>query len=164
MSQNREQILKASSKRGALPRFLTLFLIVSFILNWCWEMAQMPGYREMASRSWRETVTLCTRAALGDLAITLLIYAIGALAARSLSWGLRATWNVYLVVALLGAMQALWIERAAIASGRWTYTQSMPLLPVLEVGLWPLLQLSLLTPLTFWMANRCLLVTRTHAT
>lgn len=104
------------------------------------------------------------RATLGDVAITLLIYAIGALAARTLSWGLRAAWNVYSAVALLGAMHAFWIERAAIASGRWTYTQTMPVIPLLKVGLWPLLQLTVLTPLTFWLANRCSLAPRTHAT
>ena len=104
------------------------------------------------------------RATLGDVAITLLIYAIGALAARTLRWGLRAAWNVYSAVALLGAMHAFWIERAAIASGRWTYTQTMPVIPLLKVGLWPLLQLTVLTPLTFWLANRCSLAPRTHAT
>src|SRR6266481_3911592 len=112
--------MKKQSTPQELRRFLTSILVASFVLNWLWEMLQMPAYREMALRSWRETATLCTRATLGDVAITLLIYATGALAAHTLSWGLRAAWNVYLAVALLGAMYAFWIERAAMASVQWT--------------------------------------------
>ncbi len=92
------------------------------------------------------------------------IFAIGALAAHSLSWGLRPRWNVYLAVALLGAMHAIWIEQAAIAAGRWSYTDAMPTIPSLGVGVWPLLQLALLTPLTVWLSSRYALRKRTHAT
>jgi len=155
-------------KRQSLPqelrRFLTSMLVSSFVLNWLWEMVQMPAYREVASRPWRETASLCTRASIGDVGITLLIYAIGALATRTLSWGLRPAWNVYSAAALLGAMHGFWIERAAIASGGWTYTQTMPVVPILKVGLWPLLQLTVLTPLAFWLANRRWLAPRTNGT
>lgn len=156
--------MKTQSMPQELRRFLPSILVASFVLNWLWEMAQMPAYREMASRSWRETANLCMRATIGDVAITLLIYATGALAARTLNWGLRAAWNVYSAAALFGAMHGFWIERAAIASGGWTYMQTMPVVPMLKVGLWPLLQLTVLTPLAFWLANRCSLAPRTHGT
>ena len=156
--------MNASSIPQRVRRFLATVPVAAFVLNWLWEMAQMTAYREMAIRPWRDTASLCTRAALGDVAITLLIYATGALAARTLIWGFPAAWNVYSTVALLGALHAFWIERAAIASGRWTYTQMMPVVPILNVGLWPLLQLTVLTPLTLWLANRCSLAPRTHGT
>jgi hypothetical protein len=156
--------MKTESTPQELRRFLTSMLVVSFVLNSLWEMAQMPAYREIALRPWRATASLCTRATIGDVAITLLIYATGALAARTLSWGLRPAWNVYSAAALLGAMHGFWIERAAIASGGWAYSQTMPVVPMLKVGLWPLLQLTVLTPLAFWLANRCWLAPRTHGT
>jgi len=127
-------------------------------------MAQMRAYWDMALRPWRETASLCTRATLGDVAITLLIYATGALAAGTLSWGLRAAWNVYAAVALLGAMHDFWIERAAIASGRWMYILTMPVVAILKVDLWPLLQLTLLNPVTVWLSNRLSLAGQNHVT
>lgn len=39
------------------------------------------------------------------------------------------------------------MEWRALATGRWSYTDGMPILPVLGVGLWPVLQLTLLTPI-----------------
>ncbi len=45
----------------------------------------------------------------------------------------------------------------ALATGpleRWSYTSSMPTLPVLGTGLLPLLQWILLPPLTLWFVRR----------
>ncbi len=156
--------MKSMCPSAQLGRLLFGMLIVSFLLNWIWEMTQMPAFKEMAARSWGETAALCTRATIADVVITLWIYCIGALATRNLGWGLQAPWHVYATVALLGAMHAFWIERAATASGRWIYSEIMPVIPFLRVGLWPLLQLAVLTPLTLWMANRFSVAKRNRAT
>ena len=39
-----------------------------------------------------------------------------------------------------------------LASGKWAYTANMIVVPVLNVGLWPFLQLMLLVPLAIWIA------------
>ena len=98
------------------------------------------------------------RAAAGDVEIILGIYAIGALAAGDPGWGLRGRWNIYATEAVLGLACAALVEHAALATGRWSYTESMPVVSVLGAGLWPLLQMTLLPPLTFvfarWWADR----------
>lgn len=132
--------------------FVAALLVSAFGLNWLWEMAQMPAYAEMAGRSWGQTVPTCTLAAVGDVGMTLAIYAAGALAAGSLRWGLQRRWNVYAAAAILGAAAATAIEWRALASGRWSYAERMPIVPVLGVGLWPLLQLTLLVPAALWIA------------
>ena len=38
------------------------------------------------------------------------IYVLGALATRNPGWGVPAHWNVYALIALLGATHAFWIE------------------------------------------------------
>ena len=146
--------IERKSTRQELTRFFICLALISFSLHAVWEMAQMPAYKEMVGRPVLQTAVRCTPATLGDVVITFWIYAIGALAARDLSWGVQPGWNVYLVAALLGAMHAVWIEKAAIASGRWSYTETMPTIPLLGVGLWPFLQLVLLTPLTLWLSSR----------
>ena len=119
----------------------------------------MPAYIETAGHSWMSTLGLCTRAAVGDAGIILGIYAAGALAAGDLGWGLRGRWNIYAMTAVLGLAYAVLVEHAALATGRWSYTEGMPMVLVLGAGLWPLLQMRLLPPsLTFlfarWWADR----------
>jgi hypothetical protein len=144
-------------------RFFLCMAVLSFLLHWIWEMAQMPAYKDLAGRPLLETALGCTPATLGDVVISFWMYAIGALAAHSLSWGLQPRWNVYLAVALLGAMHAIWIEQAAMASGRWSYAAAMPIIPRLGVGLWPVLQLLVLPPLTIGMSSHLALRKRNRA-
>jgi hypothetical protein len=123
-----------------LGRFFATTVLASFVLNEISEMAQMSAYVETAGHSWTSTLGLCTRAAVGDVEIILGIYAAGALAAGDLGWGLRGRWNIYATAAVLG------LAYAALAAGRWSYTERMPVVSVLGAGLWPLLQMTLLPP------------------
>lgn len=140
---------------GSRPawRFLAALAVSSFAMNWLWEMVQMPAYAEMAGRSWWETVPRCTAASFGDVGLTLGVYAIGALAAGRLAWGVAGTWNVYAASALLGAVIGAAIEWRFLSLGRWSYTDRMPVVPVLGVGLWPFLQLTLLVPASLAVAG-----------
>ena len=146
--------IQSTHTRRELIHYFVAMALSSFTLHAIWEMSQMPAFKEVAGRPFLETAARCTPTTLGDVLLTFWIYAIGALAGRNVAWGLQARWNVYLTVALLGAMHAIWIEQAAIASGRWSYTEKMPVFPKFGVGVWPLLQLTLLMPLTIWLSRR----------
>lgn len=141
-----------------LGRFFATTVLASFVLNEIWEMAQMSAYVETAGLSWTSTLGFCTRAAVGDVGIILGIYAAGALAAGDLGWGLRGRWTIYATAAVLGLTYAVIVEHAALSAGRWSYTERMPVVSVLGAGLWPLLQMTLVPPLTFmfarWWAGR----------
>ncbi|MEO8049801.1 MAG: hypothetical protein ABI833_05245 [Acidobacteriota bacterium] len=134
-------------------RFLAATVLASFILNEIWEMAQMSAYVETAGVSWKGTLGLCTIAAAGDVGISLGIYAASALAAGDLGWGLRGHWNHCAIAAVLGLASAALVEHAALAAGWWSYTERMPIVSGLGAGLWPLLQMTLLPPLTFLLAR-----------
>lgn len=136
--------VKASSPRW---QFFSALFIAALVLNWLWEMIQMPAYSTTAGQSWRVPLLLCTIASLGDAAITLGIFAVSALATRRWRWATRAKWKQYIGIALLGAVSAVIIEKAASPLGLWEYASRMPIVPLLTVGLWPLLQLTLLVPL-----------------
>lgn len=134
--------------------FFASMVLVGFVLNEIWEMAQMYAYTIMTADSWSSTLALCTQATLGDVGIVLGIYATNALATGDLDWGLRGRWNIYAAMAVQGLVYATLLEHAALSSGQWSYTEQMPIVPVLAAGLWPLLQMTLLPPLTVWIA-RC---------
>ena len=140
--------------RRRILAFLGLIISIGFGLNVLWEMGQMAAYVETADQPWYETLALCTRAAAGDVVILLGIYCATALAAADSVWSLRGKWNHYAIAMVLGIGTAALIEHAALADGRWTYNKAMPLVPFLEAGLWPLLQMVILPPLTFLMAVR----------
>jgi hypothetical protein len=136
-----------------LVRFLAAMMLVSFTLNEIWEMAQMSAYVETAGQPWISTLGFCTRASAGDAGIILGIYAAGAMAAGDPAWGLLGRWNIYATAAFLGLTYAVLVEHAALAAGRWTYSEYMPVVPLLGAGLWPLLQMTLLPPLAFMFAR-----------
>ena len=144
-------------QKSPIPRsmgaYFTVVALSAFSVNWLWEMFQMSAFVEMAGRSWRETALPCARAAMGDVAMTFAIYAFGALAASDIHWGVTGRWNVNLSGALLGGGFAAAFEWYSLASDRWTYNELMPIIPVLGVGLWPLLQLPLLVPLSWAIAR-----------
>jgi hypothetical protein len=129
--------------------------LTAFGLNWLWEMLQMAGYAEMAGRAWRATLPSCMLASLGDVLITVAVYGVGALASGQVRWGTTRKWNIYAAAALLGTGCATAIEWHALATGRWSYSRHMPIVPLLAVGLWPLLQLTLLVPVSLWFAAWC---------
>ena len=62
--------------------FFTALAVISFGLNWVWEMVQMPAYAEMAGRPWLAPVSLCPLATLGDVVFTFAAYGVGVLTAR----------------------------------------------------------------------------------
>jgi hypothetical protein len=136
--------------RPSLSRFLAALFVAAFALNWLWEMLQMPAYVELAGRPWGETALVCTLATLGDVAITLFIYAAGALITRRPRWAVEGGWKVYLFAGFTGALFAILIEWAALSTARWSYTDRMP--EALGAGLLPLLQLTLLVPAAFCVA------------
>lgn len=131
-----------------MSAFLLASAAVAFASNWVWEMAQMPAFEEISRKPWRETVLTCTWASVGDVAITGGVYLVVALFARNLRWGITARAGWYFVAAGLGFGAATLGEWWALRTGRWSYSARMPLFPGLQVGVLPLLQLSLLIPVS----------------
>lgn len=137
---------------GAPVRFLLALFASAFLFNWPWELAVIPAYEEVSGWDWLRAFPHCTAATVGDAFVTLGVYGTGALASGSPEWGRAPRWNVYLTAAVLGAVAALSLEWRALATGRWSYSDLMPMVPGLSVGLLPFLQLPLLVPLAFWSA------------
>lgn len=148
--------MPAANASQPLPSFLATLFAVAFGINWLWEMLQMPAYADVPERSWRETVLLCTVASVGDVALTLAAYGAGALVTRRLRYGRGRSggWKTYALMALSGVGVAITIEIAALAVGYWSYNERMLVLPLVNVGLLPFLQLTLLMPLSLWIAVR----------
>jgi hypothetical protein len=116
-------------------------------------MAQMPLYKGMPFAelsSW----LICFRASLGDALIVITIWGIGALVYRNVHWFRPLHAGPALLLIFSGVVIAVLIEWHALANERWAYSGIMPVVPILGVGLSPLVQLLLLPWPTMMAASR----------
>lgn len=124
---------------GAVGCVATLAAL-SFALNFAWEMVQMPLFSSTTGMSFRDALIVCTRATLGDVAVSLGAYLVVGAMARGLRWGHRPATGQLLAFWLLGIAATIILELHAIRTARWTYAESMPRVPFLGVAWVPLLQ------------------------
>jgi hypothetical protein len=129
-------------------------VLFALLLHLPWEFWQVPYFEGMAAASHWAAVKVCTQAAAGDALIALGAFLIVALALKNRRWILAPSWRGVLGYIAGGLVVTVVIERLSTAWGRWTYGEAMPIVPVLEVGLLPVLQWLVLPPLTVWFVRR----------
>lgn len=112
--------------------YIVVTIVVSFLLNFLWENLHAPLYSHHLGQK-IETWTLFV-ATLGDVIILSLFV---------LLWKYFPFLKdkLFLVIPL-GLLIAYYIEKYALSVNRWSYNDSMPIVPVLSVGISPLLQLA----------------------
>jgi hypothetical protein len=128
-------------------------LLFGFLVNVPWELLQVPFYEDMALIPHWEGIERCLLAALGDAAILVIAYWIVAVVVGR-QWLVRPTANA--LVGFVGAGLSISVPLELLQLGRmqWTYLESMPIVPLLHVGLWPLLQWLCLPPLLVGVLHR----------
>ena len=102
-------------------------------------------------------IAWCVFASVGDMAMTYGIVAIAYVVlrrVRSVPHGLR----LYATTAIVGLPVAALVEYLALHAGFWAYDPRMPTL--FEFGIFPLLQLSVLSPIALALSE--ILSRRTH--
>lgn len=122
---------------------------MAFFLNWAWEAVHAVAFVE-SSGTLAFRLRHCLPMAVTDAGWTLALWLI----VGGLSTSPRPT-GVWQLAALgfAGALTAIGLELAAVATGRWTYNELMPLVPVVNVGLWPVLQMGILPVLTVRLSD-----------
>jgi hypothetical protein len=142
----------AAGDKSLLSLTVVLYL-VTFFLHFVWEMWQVPLYVGMAEADHWSAVLQCTLATIGDGFIALIAYSISAFIARDKYWlhkGSVSTWAVFIISGL--AITVLLEVFATNVYGRWQYSELMPIVPVINVGLSPLLQWLMIPPITIWIS------------
>jgi len=124
---------------------IVTFFGSSFLLHLIWENLQAPLYLGFAS--FQQHFWMCLKAtATGDMLFMLTIYlALAAIhgdwlwIAHAATFRHPATWLIALLIGVLLAVSfELW---AVYVVERWQYSASMPILPILRIGLTPVLQM-----------------------
>jgi hypothetical protein len=123
----------------AFRGYLKIFFF-AFLFNFLWENLHAPLY--LHYRGGVITELILARAALVDAFLILVLVIIS----RAQKISQRRT----LFIFLAGLFIAIILEKWALVTGRWAYGPSMPLMPILNIGLTPAIQLGL----TGWLSYR----------
>ena len=149
-----------------LPEFNVF--VFAFLLNYPWELMQVPLYHGMPEAAHWDAIKVCTRATFGDGAIMLLAYWGTALLVRDRWWIARPGLAPILTLIGIGLAVTVLLERLAIVSNNpnwgWRYAEAMPMVPVLGIGLTPFLQWLILPLLLVWFVRRQIAGSRSQDT
>src|SRR3989344_1326574 len=124
-------------------RKVSYLFILAFAFNFIWEISQsflyMPHYVGIA-----ELIKVHFIASLGDVVIIGIIFLLS-----YLIFGFNFLKDKYsvknlFVVIIIGLTMAVLIEKYALLTSRWEYNSAMPIIPLLKVGLTPILQMILI--------------------
>lgn len=121
--------------------------VIAFLLHIIWENAQAPLYASYQSFS--QHFLICFVGTIGDVGITLFILGFVWLLKKDV-----AKTNVdFLALAITGFIVAVAIEQNALFVGKWNYASAMPVIPWILVGLTPIVQMTILLPLSFYLTK-----------
>lgn len=133
-------------------RTLTLIAVASFVLHFVWELFHVQLYT--GYENWTGNIPVVLLAAIGDVLYTLGAFALVSGFKGDVEWIPNAKWQDYFMLVTLGFLIALFVEYKGLALHRWQYVPDMPLIPLLQVGLSPIIQMALLLPFTIWIVSR----------
>lgn len=131
------------------------FGVFAFLLHFPWELYQLPLFAGFENAPYFTTLVHCTRAALGDVVISLIALAIASVAVRSRFWFLEGNRIATLSFFAVGLIITVGFEAVAtLLLDRWQYNESMPILPLTGTGLSPVAQWIIIPWLQLWFVRR----------
>ena len=135
-------------------RLQAYVFVLAVLLNLIWEVAQISAY-DFPESSLVTNVLGCFVPTLGDGLMILIIYWTGWLVFREFQWILSPGARGYLLMMVIGLMLAVFVEwNALYRTGAWAYSEQMITIPILGVGLLPILQMIVLPPATALLLQR----------
>lgn len=133
-------------------RFSTSFLlyVAAVAINYAWEVRQtslFSGMQDGTNIWWH-----CFVASLGDGVIVWIIYIAGWAILHRTDWFISPGIKGYTVMLGAGLVIAILIEWVALhILNRWAYTPDMPVIPGINIGITPILQMLILPPIIFYL-------------
>lgn len=135
-----------------IGKHIILLSLIAFALHIVWENAQAPLFRGYVS--FIEHFSACFVGTIGDVIITLSVYCMVALLKNDFDWLRALNKKDIILLAIVGFFIAVGIEQRALLQGRWAYADAMPVISYLEVGLTPILQMTLLLPFSIYLTKK----------
>ena len=130
------------------------YLLMLAGLNLLWEIAQLPLYTIWQTGSTKDIIIAVLHCTAGDvfIAISALILALMLLGTGD--WPKHRYLRVSVFAVLVGQIYTIYSERVNLSSGAWGYSDWMPIIPWLEVGLTPVVQWIVIPIYCFWKIQK----------
>ena len=125
-------------------------ITLSFLLNFAWELFQIPLYKNPVYDF--KHIEFCALASLADVLMVLLLYFGIALMFKNPFWIEPLKLQKISIVVLIGGVGAVLSEMWHLSLGSWAYNNSMPIIPFVSVGIAPVLQFMILPLLIYFMS------------
>jgi hypothetical protein len=137
------------------PRALRVYLGVIALGDLAWEAAHLPLYTLWETGTAGEKLFAVLHCTGGDLLIALSCLALALISVGDRGWPLYAHRRVAAVTVALGMGYTVFSEWLNIVVREsWAYSDLMPVVPVIETGLSPLLQWLVVPLAALWLARR----------
>ncbi|GAA0178297.1 hypothetical protein SH2C18_13720 [Clostridium sediminicola] len=135
-----------------LLKKLIIITIISFIFHSIWEYWACTIFYGMDTTVL--TSPLMWSAIFGDIMTTIILYLLLSLTNKSFNWIINK-WQLkeYIIIILYSLFLSFYFEISALYTGRWSYSNNMPLLPSTNIGIIPVIQFLILLPLTLYITK-----------
>ncbi|MGY3053114.1 hypothetical protein ACVWYG_001311 [Pedobacter sp. UYEF25] len=143
-------LMRKSTQKKIFRMYVFVLLPIAFLLNAIWEVLQIPLYAG-GTYSWAH-ILFCLLASVADAIMVLLIYFALALVYRKPLWIQNLTPNGIVSLILAGFIGAVLAETRHLSIGTWRYADIMPVIPILNVGLSPVVQFMILPLLIYTLS------------
>lgn len=133
---------------------LRCYLAFTFLANVTWEFAHLPLYTIWDTGSPSELVFAAAHCTLGDLIIATMTLVLCVLLVGDTRWPQAGYVRVATMTTGAGVAYTIfseWLNLVVRAS--WAYAPEMPVIPLIGIGLSPLLQWVMIPLLGFWIAR-----------
>ncbi len=143
--------------RGVWLVLLRRYLLFVAGAHLAWEVAHLPLYTLWATGTAAHIAWFLTRCTVGDALVALGALVLALLLANERGWPARGYARTAALATALGLAITLFSEWFNTAvSETWAYSELMPVIPGIRVGLSPVAQWLTIPPLGFWWARRAL--------
>ncbi|MEO6069374.1 MAG: hypothetical protein ABIN57_06005 [Chitinophagaceae bacterium] len=143
-------LVKREINKVIFKRLVFLTTLFAFVMNFAWEVIQMQWYKNTIYDILH--ISFCALASVADVIMVLLIYFGFALAYKNAFWIREVSIQRVLVLMAIGAIGAILAEMRHLTVGAWAYAPSMPMIPIVDVGISPVFQFMLLPILIFYLS------------
>jgi hypothetical protein len=116
------------------------FALITAPLSLIWEIAHLPLYTIWWDQPLRDSLTAAVHCTFGDVAVAFVCFMIASVFIRFMNLTKTNLMFGGLVIALSVTATAILEVLSTQVLSRWSYAPAMPVLPLLGIGLSPLLQ------------------------
>ncbi len=147
-------LLRHTNQKKIFNRFVITTILFAFFFNVPWEILQIPLFKG-GVYEWHH-ILFCLLASFADVIMVLLIYFGFALIYKNALWVKNLNTNRVILLVLMGGTGAILAEVWQLSIGTWSYAGAMPLIPIVNVGLSPVLQFTILPILIYRLSFKML--------